>query len=816
MATTSRYSRPASRSASNFTPRNPAAKEHVARVTEIVRQNNDDGWIIARCHDYSTITGKTAGDIEPAQTYRFLGVWHDHPQYGWQFKFQTYALQTPTSRNGIIRYLTRLCDGIGDRKAEKLHDAYGSEAVEVLRADPARVVAAGLLSQEVAGQASKSLTDNADLESTKLALFDLFAGRGFYGEMLIKECVAKWGATAPDVIRRNPYTLMVEEMVSCGFRRCDKLWVELGHPAGRLKRQMLAGWHELHSDTAGHTWLPIQQAVRAVRQQIGDQLARPERAVRLGLRAKWMRHKRDANGKLWVAEWDRARNEQAIATGVVRLLDNDQVLWPGNPAAWESIHVGERELRLSEHQCTTLTPLLRHAVMILAGTPGTGKTFTAAALIRAVIEQHGDKAVAVCAPTGKAAVRITQAMKAYGLNILATTIHRLLGLGQASFKRARANSGTADEFNDVCPLPQKFIFVDEVSMLDADLAAALIRACADGTHLCLIGDPYQLPPVGHGAPLRDLIAADIPCGELTEIQRNAGMIVRACRQIKDGQSFESAAKYNPDTGDNLRVIDTPECERTIANLDAILSRFRDSGTFHPIWQTQVIVGVNDRGELCRKKLNDRLQTMLNPDGRTAGKNPFRIGDKVICLKNSTLPAMRIAYPDADPAEFGHWLLSRDIGTNQPREIYVANGEIGRVEAITEQVTIARFSEAEECVKIVMGKQREVEDGDAAKADADGVGAEKGRGCNFDLGYVVTVHKAQGSEAPCVIVVADDCASRVASREYWYTAVSRASRLCIIIGSRAVFEKQARKVSLRRRKTFLTELVKEGMACTTSH
>ena len=316
-----------------------------------------------------------------------------------------------------------------------------------------------------------------------------------------------------------------------------------------------------------------------------------------------------------------------------------------------------------------------------------------------------------------------------------------------------------------------------------------------------------------------MMAGGVPYGELTEIKRQGetpNRIVRACVAIKDGVPFEACDAVNLDAGDNLRVLEAASPAESIDTLQAVLEYLGRTDLFHPVKATQVIVGVNDKGELSRTALNDRLQAALNPDGKRVEPNPFRVGDKIICLKNGNVAKVRLAessHVGGDPTNPVYWSAFRDPVSGSPAEQYVANGEIGFVEAVGDRVMVARFSEGETCVRIPVGRKKRG-DGELDGGDRPHDGDEreaKGRGCDFDLAYAITVHKAQGSESPCIIIMADEQAGRVASREWHYTAVSRASKLCIYIGSRKTIDGQARRVSLKRRKTFLADLVREAIA-----
>jgi exodeoxyribonuclease V alpha subunit len=785
-------------------PRDRLAREHVGVIASFLFSDPDSGTLIARLTDGTVVKGRAAELADAGNSgrdkLRFFGRWLDHPRHGPQFHFDTFTRFEPASRKGVIRYLTELCPGIGQQRAADLYDAFGGDAVATLRERPGEAAQAAGIPEDVAQLAAEKLEENRQNESTKIALFALFAGRGFPSDDLIPACIARWSHHAPERIRRNPFALLVAGLPGCGFKRCDRLWLDLGRPLASLKRQMLCAWDAIRADGTGHTWRPMGDALRAVRDNVAG-VARPERAVRLGLRAGWFLHRRDEQGKLWLAESEKGRAERRLADAVARLMRRE-----GRPLLWPRL---TEESGLSEHQLGRLAVTTSAPFGLLTGSPGTGKTTCAGKLVAAIIDQYGRDSIAACAPTGKAAVRLTQAFRASGAGgLIATTIHRLLGLGKASFVQRvgpAAAKRHAGDWNERIPLPYRFIVAEELSMLDTSLGAELFAACGRGTHVLCLGDVGQLPPVGHGSPLRDLIAAGVPNGELTEIRRNAGMIVHACAAIKDGRRFEVAERYDHDAGHNLRLIERPDAEATHAALLGLLGKLQASGPFHPVWQTQVVVAVNEKGELSRKRLNAEMQQMLNPDGRSIPGNPFRVGDKIVCLKNGRLARQLLREPLADgkfpPDDPAGWVTARD-GGGEPEQCYVANGEVGRVLAVGDGVTVGRFSEADDVVRIPMRRGKGGGDAD----EGDGREEEKGRGCDFDLGYAMTAHRLQGSEAPCIIVVIDQAAGRVASKPWWYTALSRASKLCVVIGRRLTMEKQCKREVLNTRKTFLRELL----------
>ena len=419
---------------------------------------------------------------------------------------------------------------------------------------------------------------------------------------------------------------------------------------------------------------------------------------------------------------------------------------------------------ITSHQQEQLNRALESRIGILTGSPGTGKTFAAATLIKRIADEHGMPSIAICAPTGKAAVRITEAMNKMDIPIIARTIHSLLCVESSD------GGGWNFAHNSNRRLPHKYIIVDESSMIDTSLMASLLSACRPDGHVLFVGDVNQLPPVGHGAPLRDMIAAGMPCGELREIIRNDGGIVQACADIRDGVKFSY--------GGNLESINTTD--HILETCHAIKEESKYF-TLDPVWDIQVLVPINERSEVSRKKLNSVLQDELNAGNSTAG---LRVGDKVVNTQNGWFT------PVGEP--------EKGAMTNATGHIYVANGEIGEVAEVNQRYFIADMNNPFRTVRVPQGGQdvSDEEEGDTNK------------GGKWDLAYALSVHKSQGSEWPVVIVILDDSAAakRVCSREWLYTAISRATKQCILIGDPRIAEEICRRPALGERKTFLKELI----------
>lgn len=746
------------------------------------------------------------GDAEPGELraqlpYRFWGRWEPANQYGESFRFDSFAPAQPHGRAGVVRYLQQ-ARHVGEVYAGLLWEDFGADAVRVLREEPEKAAAAigPRFSIEKAREAAADLAKLAAAENLTIQLMDLFDGRGF-GRSCVRQSLQLWGAKAVEVLTRDPHR--AQALRGVGFIKADKFYLDLGKNPAKLKRQAycLAYATLKASDQQGHIWVRWEDGVEYLRAAVAGADVSPEKALTLATRGRLLKTKRDASGRLWSADIRRAAAEEYVCRHLIDALAGETIEWPtlDRPEFAE----------LTDHQREQLRLALSGPVAILGGRPGTGKSFTLVRLVRAILAQHG-RCVSVMAPTGKAAQRVKELMAEAGLTgVKPTTIHSGLGVAKVD------EGGWEFQHNERNPLKCRFLIVEEASMLGTGLLRSLLAARARGCGILFVGDVNQLPPVEYGAPLRDMIAAGLPYGELREIHRNAGTIVRVCSAIVDGQPWQPDEQIDLQAEGgpkNLVLVPAGKASAPTA-VCHLLETLRDTSPYDPVWDCQVLVAVNDRSTLSRKILNRQLQDLLNPQAGDR-KTPFRVGDKVIQLRNQFIPF-------AVETRGKGWTSSDD-------KLLVANGEIGRVIHAEEKKTVVQFPSSDEPVIVFRGSRRNADaDDDGPETTGEHAKATGKRdpqtdeertdtGCDLDLAYAVTTFKAQGSQFPIAITCLDEYPGAsgefgVCGREWAYTSISRAQKAAFLVGMKHVADGICRRRFINRRKTFMQETLRQMAA-----
>lgn len=734
------------------------------------------------------------GVLHPGLEYRLFGKWEDRPPHGWSFAYESFVIDKPATREAVCQYL-RACKGIGSVRAGRLFDKYGESSIDILMTYPAKVA------QEVSGlkvedceAAAELLKKSEHIRKSKLELIGVLTGKGF-PRTLTDLILRDYGADAAEAVRRNPYLLM--RYRSVGFLKTDKLYLEFGYDPSRLKRMALCAWHAIAKVSEGDTWFDRNQAITAIRKNVsgvGSEFqsrsgssslidnARIDRAIKLAMQVDMLRVREGEMGRKWLAEGKKAAQEEKVARLIIQAMREAEefpelIMWPD-----------VETLNVYPHQKEELQKSIGQPsfICILAGSPGTGKTHSTAETLKQIIQRVGIDNVAACAPTGKAAVRMSEAFEKAGVDVRAMTIHSLLGV-------MSSEGGWTFQHNERCQLPFKFIVADEQSMVDVALMGSLLAARAKGCHILMVGDTNQLAPVGHGAPLRDLIAAGLPCGTLTEIQRTAGRAVKVCAEIRDHHRFTPSPGLDLANGENLVVLECDTADIQIETLEGLVEKLRATGKYDPVWDVQVLCMVNKKSSpLCRSVLNKKMQALLNPQGKGVAGNPFRVGDKVICLKNSDFQCVRTK-----------------------AKVRVMNGEQGEVLSVEPTRLVVRLENPDrEVIVLRSNKNADDEDNEQDARDPNNDDADDrptNTGCVLDLGYAISVHKSQGSEWKVVAFMLDDSGPgrRIASRNLFYTGDSRFRVMGFLIGKESFAQEMCKKDGLKR-KTFLKELILEGM------
>jgi exodeoxyribonuclease V alpha subunit len=774
---------------------------------------------------FAIVGNGTEEELKPHLTYRWFGRFVDNERFGPQFKVDTFTPAKPHGKAGVVKYLQE-CPHIGEATARQLWDEFQSDAVRICREHP-EIVAEKIkrLDIEKAREVSDKLKELSALEDTSIDLIELLANRKF-PKATAREAMRVWGARAPSVIQADPYKLM--RFRGCGFLKCDKMYLDLGLSPRRMKRQVCCVWHGIATDREGHVWNPVQRAVESLKEKIAGADLEPDKAIAIARRFGALATMRDcfhcrqtgrirrvslftgdeylepcpkcgaSGGREWIAEGRRAIAERAVVERVASMMK-----WGRH---WPDIEGPEFET-LYDEQRNQLRLATAGAIGAFCGSPGAGKTWATAALVKAIIRVHGRHTIAICCPTGKAAQRAKEAMRAHGIDVEATTVHRMLGVEQAD------EDGTGWGFRHRAgnPLPFQFVIGDEWSMCGLGLMSSVLAAFSRGTSFLMVGDINQLLPVEYGAPLRDLIDV-IPCGELTEIHRNAGSVVKACAAIRDGRDviFDKSIEIDviDENGDKkppknlvLHHADKSTAQRklieVVKSIAADKSRFPG---FDPIRDIQVLVAVNKGSDLSRRTLSPMLQAILNPSGQSVPGSPFRVGDKVMNTKNGFLKLLdERTHPNAVDGK-----------------VLICNGEFGRVLEVSAKRTMVEFPNPSRVV-VIPKFASEPKNANGKSDDDDGKSDEgDGTGCDLVLGYAVTVWKMQGSSAPIIVGVLDEYPGASGpygncDRAFSYTLISRTERECHLIGQRSTLASINRRTFIARRKTFTKELLLAELA-----
>lgn len=727
-----------------------AGPQLAGTVVRVTFRNPDNGYTVARLEPEDpaaippgnlqpdgliTLVGAMPG-IETGAPVQVGGQWVRDPKFGRQFRVAWFKPSLPTGVRGIRAYLASgAVKGIGPVTADRIVEAFGERAFEILENDPEQL-------KSVAGIRGKTLLKIVDGWRTARGDRELITFLGEYG---IAPGVAArlrkvYAERALSIVRANPYRL-TGEVRGIGFRRADEIAQKIGLAADSPERIDAALDYVLQRQSEeGHTCLPREKAIDVTGELLAVGRDLIEQRLETALAGARMKIESiDGQAMIFIPTLHDA--EQRAAYRLRALARAPRRLPRTNPVATIADFEQRARIALAQAQRQAVLTFAREGLMILTGGPGTGKTTTVRAIIDLFLTARCR--VKLAAPTGRAARRLAETAK-----LPADTIHRLLQYQPHTNDFAR---------NATNPIEAELVIVDETSMLDAPLAASLLEAVAPGTCLLLIGDEDQLPSVGPGNVLGDVIAAGaLPVVRLTEVFRQAGesLIVTNAHRINRGEmpvlNPEAVAEIEPDFF-FIERDDPPAVIETIKALigERIPKKFR----LDPLRDVQVLTPMR-RGELGVDAINAAIKGLLNPDP-AAGAPPAFFN------RNGQDAGELNGIDDApDPRRRVFTARDRVMQISNNYEKGVSNGDIGHVEHVN--------IETRELVVRFEGRS------------VNYLGDELDQ---LVLAYATTIHKSQGSEYPAVIIPVHTQHWIMLQRNLIYTALTRARRLVCLVGTK---------------------------------
>jgi exodeoxyribonuclease V alpha subunit len=710
-------------------------------VQSIVYENPEENYVVFRMQAKNrpepVVVVGNMPTVVPGEELFLTGQWQNHPKYGSQFRVEQYRQILPSTVAGIKKYLASgLIHGIGRTMAKRLVEAFGDATFDIIEEQPERLTeVAGigpLRSQKIleAWQSQRAIRD-VMVFLHECGLGSVFAGKIF----------KRYGQQSPTVVREDPYRLAMD-IRGIGFRTADRIAGHVGIAQDSLERVQAGLVHVLWEATGqGHVFLPAVELL----QTTSEFLNLPKALIEQGLSPLAEKEHviiepaPDGQERVYVAPL--ARAEAGVARELTRLLQGRRHVREFDQAKALDWAAKQQSIELAEAQREAVATALREKVMVLTGGPGTGKT-TIVRTILLIFEALRAR-VLLAAPTGRAARRLAESCRRE-----THTLHRLLKYepSKGGFQHGPGK-----------PLKVDLLVVDESSMVDTLLMNHLLRALPDHAAVVFVGDVNQLPSVGPGKVLSDLIeSGTLPVARLTEVFRQArrSLIVRNAHRINEGL-YPIAPSPEQERLSDFYLIKQDDPEKVREQILEMVENRIPQRFGIPSEQVQVLTPMN-RGPLGTQALNLLLQGRLNPHGQEIprGHIQFRLGDRVMQLRNNY---------DKD----------------------VSNGDIGEVSAIDPDRRQVTVNFEERVVEFDYGELEEL-----------------------SLAYAVSIHKAQGSEFPAVIIPMVTQHYVMLKRNLLYTAVTRARKLAVVVGSPRAVHLALKRPDVDQRYTSLAERLRD--------
>ena len=727
-----------------------------ASVLGTIYRNEDNGYTVLTAREGRreiTVVG-TLPELHPGEQAVFTGEWISHPTYGRQLKCVSVELQKPTTLLGIERYLgSGIIHGVGPSTAKAIVAHFGEDTLRVLSEHPEMLQEVPKMGKKRWKQIAESYREQ---EGARTAMVFLQT-YGIPANLSIK--ISKlYGERTPAIIRENPYRLC-EDIDGVGFLTADRIGTSLGVPPDSEGR-ICAALKYLLKEAAvaqGHIYLPRKELLSRAGQLLRVESELVEHhLLRMTMVRELIQSGEDGEERIYLPGFESAEREVALrlcelmaaygqgsAAGVDREIDKFQK---------------KHNITFSARQREAIAAAAKEGVLVITGGPGTGKT-TIINCIISLLSQEGE--VVLCAPTGRAAKRMTEAT-----GVEARTIHRLLEYGgdEGQFARNQEN-----------PIEADVVIVDEVSMVDLMLMRSLLRAIEPGTRLILVGDADQLPSVGAGNVLEDVLASGVisKCmltdifrqGETSRIVVNAHRINHGEMPLLNEKGTDFFFERKQGFYDAAQTIVSLVTQR----LPKFLKYAPADYAAEAIRNIQVLAPAK-KGECGVIALNQMLQAALNPPAKDKpslqyGETIFRLGDKVMQTKNDYQL---------------EWRRLTSSGWEDGQGVF--NGDVGFVVDVDSE---------EHCLTV-----RFDEDKEAVYASAQFE--------NLDLAYCLSVHKSQGSEFPVVVMPVVGGPPMLLTRNLFYTALTRARSLVVLVGREEVVRLMVENDHVLKRYTTLCE------------
>lgn len=727
-------------------------------VEHIIYRNTDNGYTVL-----NLVSGETEitcvgifSTIAEGENIEATGDYTDHPTYGTQFKVVSFEEKAPEDQEAIERYLgSGAIKGIGLAMAARIVRRFKEDTFRIIEEEPERLVEVKGISERKAMEIASQVNEKRDLRQAMIFLQQF----GITMNLAVK-IYNKYGQEVYGILKENPYRL-ADDIEGVGFRTADDIAAKAGIRTDsdfRVRSGIL--YTLLQASGEGHTFLPKEELTSKASELLGiDQEIIEKNYMDLSIDRKIVMKQSGEQTQIYAASF---YYMEANTATMLRKLDNTYDV--ADAEIEQRIHKIEKQtgMELDEHQVQAVKEAVRNGLLVITGGPGTGKTTTINTIIR-YFELEGMD-IFLAAPTGRAAKRMSETT-----GFEARTIHRMLELnggmeGNAGFER-----------NETNPLETDVVIIDEMSMVDITLMNSLLKAIAPGTRLILVGDINQLPSVGPGSVLKDIIQSEI---------FNVVMLTKIFRQASTSDIIVNAHKINRGEEVSLdnKSMDFFFLKRYEADIiinvvlqlvKQKLPKFVDATPY----DIQVLTPMR-KGLLGVERLNGILQHYLNPPDKSKrekehGDMIFREGDKVMQTKNNYQL---------------EWEICTKFGLTVDKGMGIFNGDMG---------IITEINDFAETMTVEFDEGRKVEYSYKLLDE-------------LELAYAITIHKSQGSEYPAVVIPLLNGPSMLMNRNLLYTAVTRARKCVTLVGNDTTFQQMIKNTSQQKRYSGLCDRIRESV------